>query len=62
MTIVSFLITLLVIALIFWALRTILQELGLPEKLNRIIYVILVVLVVLWLVNTLAPGALPAFR
>jgi hypothetical protein len=50
---ISLLITLLVFALIFWAIRTVLPVLGLPEPVSTILYVILVLVMALYLLSAL---------
>lgn len=61
MSLIGFLITLLIIAVILWGIRTILPALGLPEPIRTVIWVIVVVLCVVWLLSALtgwAPGPL----
>jgi hypothetical protein len=45
--VVPIVVTLLVIALLFWVL----QQIGLPEPIRKIIYIVAVVLVCLWLLS-----------
>ncbi len=56
MTLLSLLVTLVVIALVFWAIRMILSAFGLGEPISAVVYVIAVVLVVLWLVDAVSGG------
>jgi hypothetical protein len=53
MTIVGLLIALLLVALLLWAVRTLVPALGIPEPIGSVIWVIAVVLVVLWVVGLL---------
>lgn len=61
MTLIGLLVALVVIILLFWALGALLPETKLPAGIQKIFYVIAVILVVLWLVNYVFPGQLPSF-
>ncbi len=52
---ITILIGLILIALAYWVLT----NLGLPDMIVKIGTVLLVVFVVLWLINFLAPGSVP---
>lgn len=56
MLLLNFLITLLIIVLIVWAVRRVVGLLGVPQPMAGIIDVILVVVCVLWLVSLLGYG------
>lgn len=51
MTLIGLLVTLILIGLMFWAVRTLAPVLKVPEPIVTVIYVLMVVLVVLWLVS-----------
>lgn len=53
MTLLSLLVVLLVVALIVWATRTLLSAFGVPEPINSVVWVIVVVVCVLWAVGQL---------
>jgi len=48
---ITIFITLLVIVLLFWAVRTLLAAFHAPEPIPTIVYVVGVVLIVLWLLK-----------
>lgn len=56
---ISLLITLFLLVVAFWAIRTIIPALGLPEPISTVLYVILVVVMVLYLLRVF--GLLTAF-
>jgi hypothetical protein len=51
--IIGLLLTLIVIGLIFWAVRALMGAFGIGDPIATVVYVILVVFVVLWLIQTL---------
>lgn len=53
MSILSLLVFLIVVALIFWAVRAIAAALEIPSPIVQVIYVLLVVLVILYLLQAL---------
>ena len=53
MNIIGLFLTLIVIGLIFWAVRALMGAFGIGDPIATVVYVILVVFVVLWLVQTL---------
>jgi hypothetical protein len=53
MSLLSLLVALLLVALVVWAVRTLVPALGLPEPIATVIYVIVVVLVVFWFVGAI---------
>lgn len=55
---IEILVVLIVVALIYWAITT----LGLPPMIVKVATVLLVVFVVLWLLNLLAPGTVDTLR
>jgi hypothetical protein len=59
---IGLLIVLIIAALILWAVRMLLPVLGLPEPIGTVIYVVIVVIVVLWLIQSLAGGPWPILR
>ena len=62
MSLVTLFAALVVIALLVWAVPKLLGAIGVPPNVATVVYVGLVVLVVLWLVSVIAPGALPRLR
>ena len=61
MTLIGLLVTLLVVALVLWAVKAVLPAVGLPENVQRIIFVIIVVVICIYLIGLVFPGALPPF-
>lgn len=53
MTLVSLLITLVIFALVIWAVQTILPALKVPPPISTVIWVVVVVVMVLWLISRL---------
>jgi hypothetical protein len=53
MSILGLLIALIIILLIFWAVRTLMAAFGIGDPIATVVYVILVVLVILWLLGAL---------
>lgn len=53
MNILPILIALIVICLLFWAIRTLMGAFGIGEPISTVVMVIFVVLVVLWLISLL---------
>lgn len=53
MDLISLLVFLIIIGLVFWAIRTLSGTLGIPEPIVTVIYVILVVFVVLYLLQAI---------
>lgn len=51
MDILSLLVALIIIALLFWAVRALLTAFGIGDPIATVVYVILVVLVILWLLG-----------
>ena len=51
MSIVSLLVVLIIIGLLFWAVRAIAAAFGVPAPIVTVIYVLLVLIVVLWLLQ-----------
>jgi hypothetical protein len=51
MTLIGLIVTLIVVGLILWAVRSLLPALSIPEPISTIIWVITVVLIVLWLLQ-----------
>ena len=56
MDLLSLLLTLIIILLVFWAVRALLAAFGIGDPIATIIYVIMVILVVLWIVGALQSG------
>lgn len=55
---IEILAVLIIVALVYWAITT----LGLPPMIVKVATVLLVVFVVLWLLNILAPGTVDSLR
>lgn len=53
MPIVTLLVVLLIFAVLFWAIRTLVPALGLPPAVATVLYVILVLVLVLWLLGVI---------
>lgn len=62
MTVMGLLVALLIVALILWAVRTLVPALGIPEPIATVVWVIVVVLVVLWLVGLIGGPVLVRLR
>lgn len=62
MDLIGLLVMLIVVGLIFWAVRALSGAFGIPQPIQTVIYVILVVFVVLWLLQGLGGVDLPAIR
>jgi hypothetical protein len=62
MTILGLLVALILIGLLFLAVRTIAAAFGIPQPIVAVIYVVLVILVVVWLLQALGLGGLPNLR
>lgn len=53
MSIVSLLVALILVGLLFWAVRAIAAAFGIPQPIVTVVYVVLVIIVVLWLLQSL---------
>ena len=62
MDLIGLLVMLIVVGLIFWAVRALSGAFGIPQPIQTVIYVILVVFVVLWLLQGLGGVNLPSVR
>lgn len=62
MTLLSLLVTLIVICLVFWAIRAILTAFGIGDPIATVVYVLMVLFVVLWLLGQVSGGSLGTFR
>ena len=51
MDLVSLLVGLIIIALVFWAVRSLLGAFGIGDPIATVVYVLLVVIVILWLLG-----------
>ncbi len=51
MSIVSLLVGLIIIALLFWAVRALLGAFGIGDPIATVVYVLMVVVVILWLLG-----------
>jgi hypothetical protein len=58
MPILQILLTLVVICLVFWAVRALLAAFGIGDPIATVIYVVLVIFVVVWIINLLGGGVL----
>ena len=56
MSIIGLLVALIIIGLVFWAVRAIAGAFAIPSPIVTVVYVVLVIIVVLWLLQSL--GAL----
>jgi hypothetical protein len=58
MTLLGLLVALIVICLVFWAARTLMAAFSIGDPIASVIYVVLVVIVILWILQTFAviPG------
>lgn len=52
MSIIGLLVALILIGLVFWAVRAIVGAFGIPAPIATVIYVVLVIVVVLWLLQS----------
>lgn len=52
MTLVGLLVALIIIGLVFWAIRAIAAAFSIPAPIVTVIYVVLVIIVVLWLLQS----------
>mgnify|MGYP001585007682 FL=1 len=62
MSLVTIFVALVLIALLVWAVPKLLAAIAVPPNVSTVIYVGLVVLIVLWLLSAVFPGALPRLR
>ena len=53
MSLLSLLIVLIIIGVLFWAVRALSAAFGIPQPIVTVIYVLLVVFVLIWLLQTL---------
>lgn len=53
MSIIGFLVALIVIGVLLWAVRTLSAALGIPPPIVTVIYVVMVVLTLLWILQAL---------
>jgi hypothetical protein len=53
MDIISLLVGLIIIALLFWAVRALLSAFGIGDPIATVVYVIMVVIVIIWLLGAL---------
>lgn len=60
MSLIGLLLTLLVVCLVFWAIRQIMAAVGLGEPMTTIVYVVFVLVVCVYLLSAL--GLMPAWR
>jgi uncharacterized membrane protein YwzB len=58
--IVSLLVGLVIIGLVFWAVRALCAAFGIGEPIVTVIYVVMVIVVILWLVGLM--GVSPSLR
>jgi len=56
MSLIGLLLTLIIVLLIFWAVRALMGAFAIGEPISTVVYVLLVVLVVIWLVQALGGG------
>jgi hypothetical protein len=63
MSLIGLLVALIIIGVMFWAIRALSAAFGIPQPIVTVLYVILVVLVVIWLLGALGAGTgLPELR
>lgn len=53
MNIIGLLVTLIIIGLVFWAIRTLMAAFGIGDPIATVVYVIFVVFVILWFIQFL---------
>lgn len=58
---IAFIIWLIVLCVVIWAAKSIMGAFGLPQPIQTVIYVLLVLFVVLWIVGELG-GGMPSLR
>ena len=62
MSILALLIYVVILCVVFWAVRALLGAFGVGEPISTVIYVILVILVLVALLQMLTGGGLPSLR
>lgn len=62
MTILSLLVVLIVIGVLFWAVRALSSAFGIPPQIVVVIQVVLVILCLIWVLSALGVGGLPNLR
>jgi len=62
MSILALLIYLIIICIVFWAVRMLLAAFGIGDPIKTVVYVIMVVLVLIALLQLLGGGGLPVLR
>jgi hypothetical protein len=62
MDLVSLLVGLIVVALLFWAVRALLAAFGIGDPIATVVYVLMVVFVILWLLGLVTGSPLVRLR
>ncbi len=62
MDIVTLLVGLIIIALLFWAVRALLGAFGIGDPIATVVYVLMVVLVIIWLLGLVTGSPLIRLR
>lgn len=62
MPLIPILVTLIVILLVFWVVRTLLAAFGVGEPIATVVYVLLVIVVIVWLLGLISGGAVYPVR
>ena len=63
MSLIGLLIVLLVVCVVLWAARALIGAFGVPQPIGTVIYVVIVLIVVIWLVQSLGGfGTGPVLR
>lgn len=62
MPLIPILVTLIIILLVFWVVRTLLAAFGVGEPIATVIYVIMVIVVIVWLLGLINGGAVYPVR
>lgn len=62
MSIIPLIVALIIIGLAFWVVRTLSSAFKIPEPITAVIYVVLVVIVVVWLLQSLTGTNLGTLR
>jgi len=60
MSLIGLLIALVIIGVIFWAVRALIGAFGIPDPIATVIYVILVLIILFWILGQLGVG--PGFN
>lgn len=56
MSLIGILIALIIIGVIFWAVRALIGAFGIPDPIATVVYVLLVLITLLWILNQIGYG------